>query len=90
VQHALDAFRLVNGDASRVEWEKVEESAGREAMRDNGQEPRDVARTICDLSPIRVDPKTHAKVHEWCDRVGPKLIHQFELLRAIQDRRADY
>jgi len=90
VQHALDALRLVNDDASRVEWVKVEGSAGREAMRDNGQEPKEVISAICDLSPIRADQNTHAKVYEWCERVGPELTEQYKQRRAKRDAGYDF
>lgn len=45
------------GDASRVEWTKVEGAAAREAISQNGQEPKDVAQAICQHSPFgRIRP----------------------------------
>jgi len=85
VEHALDALLKASDDAEQVQWAKVEGSAGCEAMRDNGQEPIDVARAICELSPIRADPKTHAKVYEWCERVGPELTQQWQHRRSSRD-----
>lgn len=72
VTHALAAIRQAGGDASKVEWSKVEGAAAIEALSKNGQSIKSVTRAICELSPIRGSKEGNAKVAEWVKSVAPK------------------
>lgn len=72
VAHALAAIRQAGGDASKVEWRKVEGAAAIEALSKNGQSIQAVTRAICELSPIRGSKEGNAKVAEWVKSVAPK------------------
>jgi len=89
VQHALASLRQVGNDARQVKWGQVEGAAAAEAMRENGQEPENVAKAFCELSPARADPARHQEVYDWCAENGPKYVAQFELRRAGADRDYD-
>ena len=78
VQHARAALAQAGGDASRVEWTKVEGAAAREAISQNGQEPKDVAQAICQHSPIRANQASHAKVTTWLQEKAPAWQQQYE------------
>ena len=77
-QHAQAALAQAGGDASRVEWAKIEGAAAREAISQHGQEPRAVAQAICQHSPIRANPSTHAKVTAWVQEKAPAWQQQYQ------------
>lgn len=81
VVHALAAIKQAGGDASKVEWGRVEGNAAVEAMRDHGQSPQSVKRALCELSPIRGCKASDAKVVEWVNSVAPKYQQQNEQRR---------
>ena len=72
VAHALAAIRQAGGDASKVEWRKVEGAAAIEAISKYGQSIQSVTRAICELSPIRGSKEGNAKVAEWVKSVAPQ------------------
>lgn len=77
-QHARAALAQAGGDASRVEWAKVEGAAAREAISQHGQAPEKVARAICEHSPTRSNPASHAKVTAWVQEKAPAWQQQYE------------
>ena len=84
VEHALAAIERASGDASKVEWAKVEGAAAREAISQHGQSPAAVTQAICDLSPMRVNPATHKKVADWVESVAPKFQQLYAAQRGQQ------
>jgi len=80
IDKALAALRQVS-DSKTVEWGKVEGSAIREAIAENGQSVDSTARAICELSPLRVTKDSHRPVYQFCEENGPKYIADFERSR---------
>jgi len=80
IDKALVALRQVS-DSKTVEWGKVEGSAIREAIAENGQSVDSTARAICELSPLRVTKDSHRPVYQFCEENGPKYIADFERSR---------
>jgi hypothetical protein len=81
VAHALAAIRQAGGDASKVEWRKVEGAAAIEAISKNGQSIQSVTRAICELSPIRGSKEGNAKVAEWVKSVAPQYQKAYQAER---------
>ena len=81
VNHALEAIELAGGDADKVEWNKVEGAAAREAIRENGQSPESVARAICEYSPNRASLESHAKATAWVQQKAPAWEQEYEARR---------
>lgn len=77
VEHALRAIEQAGGP-DKVEWPKVEGSAARESISQHGQDPQAVARAICEHSPIRTHPATHAKVTAWVQEKAPAWQQHYE------------
>lgn len=88
VEHALAALRSAHDDEDRVEWKLVEMEAADEATLENGQSTRSVADALCELSPVRADPLTHAILHSWAEREASPREREYENRRAKLD--ADY
>lgn len=51
-QHATTAIAAAGGTARSVDWKAVEDTAIRQSIVDDGQEPDDVYRAICEASPM--------------------------------------
>lgn len=81
VNHALEAIERAGGDADKVEWNKVEGAAAREAVGKHGQSPQSAARAICELSPHRANPASHPKVEAWAKERGPVWQQEYEAQR---------
>ena len=77
-QHAQAALAQAGGNVSRVEWTKVEGAAAREAISQHGQDPKKVARAICQHSPARANPSGHAKVLDWVQEKAPDWQQQYK------------
>ncbi len=58
-QHALAAIRQAGGQATLVDWPKVERAAIIESIRENQQPPKDVLAAIVRYSPGMVEPSRH-------------------------------
>lgn len=82
VNHALAAIQRAGGDASQVEWGKVEGAAVHEAISKNGQKPAAVVRALAELSPNRVTPGSQKRLADEVASVAPKYQQQYEARRA--------
>jgi len=80
IEHALEALKKMR-DPSQIKWEHIEGNAATESMRDHGQVPDDVARAICELSPLRVTETSHRAVYQFCEENGAKYIAEFKRSR---------
>ena len=81
VNHALEAIERAGGDVDKVEWNKVEGAAAREAVSKNGQSHQSAARAICELSPHRANPASHPKVEAWAKERAPMWQKEYEAQR---------
>jgi len=81
VNHAMKAIERAGGDPDKVEWNKVEGAAAREAVSKNGQSYQSAARAICELSPHRANPASHPKVEAWAKERAPIWQKEYEELR---------
>ena len=72
-QRAVDALKAMAGRDREVDWIQVEAQTIGEAIGRNGQDPAVVAKDVCEVSPVRVDPASHALVYEQVAAVAPTL-----------------
>ena len=82
VNHALAAIQRAGGDASQVEWGKVEGAAVHEAISKNGQKPAAVVRALAELSPNRVTPGSQKRLADEVASLAPKYQQQYKARRA--------
>lgn len=82
---AQKALRDANGDASRVDWGKVDGTAAAEAIRDHGQSPADVAEMLRQRSPLMSDPANHQRLDNWLAKHADNLQAEYKQRRAERD-----
>lgn len=79
LQHAIEYLK--EPEQTDKGWGRVEGAAIKEAMSQNGQEPKDVCRAICELSPLRITETSHRAVSDFIDKHGPAYQAEFETKR---------
>lgn len=73
-QYALKAIEKVDGDASKVEWQKVEGAAIHESITKHRQDPKNVLSAIVKHSPGMVDQARQEKAREFISTWSGKQV----------------
>lgn len=76
--NGLEAIKKAGGDASKVQWGKVEAATIRNAIGQNGQSPESVVEAIQKHSPGRVNPADQQELRKIVEMAAPDLQKQYE------------
>lgn len=86
---AQKALRDAGGDASRVEWPKVDAQAAAKAIREHGQPPDEVAKMLLKRSPFMADPDNHQRLHDFMAKHAAGFQAEYQEIRRARDRGTD-